>query len=420
MTTKDMYSNIRPKKKYFYAKLAAFLGFMFIVAVIIYVFFINSDTVPEYVTVFPEIGTVESTVSASGTINATNEVKIGSQISGTISEVLAEENDIVKKGDILAIINPETIKQTITRYEAHLYSAKAALAASEASLANKKWNLEQLDKLYTATKGKSPSAFEMESARMDYQTALAEIEVKKAAIKEAETNLNSAKIDLKNSIIVSPVDGVILTRSIEAGQTVAASFSTPELFTVAENLEKMKLVVKVSEADVGKVSEGQEVYFTVDAYPDKNFRSVVDRVNMGASASDDNIVSYGTTIYIDNKEHLLRSGMSATADIVTESAHDVILVPIAAVYFNLEALESNQKKKSGGGFFAPPPMMRRGPITQEDRKIGKKGTLWIMDNNVPIKIDVLLGVSDGQRIEVIGDNIDTDTPVITGIKAAEK
>lgn len=255
---------------------------------------------------------------------------------------------------------------------------------------------------------------------MDYQTALAEIEVKKAAIKEAETNLNSAKIDLKNSIIVSPVDGVILTRSIEAGQTVAASFSTPELFTVAENLEKMKLVVKVSEADVGKVSEGQEVYFTVDAYPDKNFRSVVDRVNMGASASDDNIVSYETTIYIDNKEHLLRSGMSATADIVTESAHGVILVPIAAVYFNLESLESNQKKKSGGGFFAPPPMMRRGPITQEDRKIGKKGTLWIMDNNVPIKIDVLLGVSDGQRIEVIGDNIDTDTPVITGIKAAEK
>ena len=286
-------------------------------------------------------------------------------------------------------------------------------------LAYKKWNEEQLNKLYKATGGKSPSVFEIESARMDYETALAEIEVKKAAIKEAETNLNSAKIDLKNSIIVSPVDGVVLTRSIDAGQTVAASFSTPELFTVAENLEKMKLVVKVSEADVGKVEEGQEVRFTVDAYPSRTFKSVVDRVNIGASATDDNIVSYETTIYIDNSEYLLRSGMSATADIVTNSAKDVMLVPVAAVYFDPSSFIVSEEKKATNGLLGPPRMMRRGQKTQEKRSTGNSGTLWILNNGTPEKIQVSLGVSDGQRIEVKGSAINTDMQIITGVKTSK-
>ncbi len=413
-----MYANIRPGKKRFFVKLAIFVFIAAVLAAAALWFFAGRDKAPEYITAAPYVGSVESTVSASGTINATNEVNIGSQLSGTISEVLVEENDRVKKGDVLAVINPETINQTIARYNAQLYSARAALEASQASLANKQWNYERLRRLYKATDGKSPSASEMESARMDYQTALAEIEVKKAAIKEAETNLNSAKIDLKNSIIVSPIDGVVLTRSVDAGQTVAASFSTPELFTVAENLEKMKLVVKVSEADVGKVAEGQSVNFTVDAYPDRVFSSVVDRVNIGASSSDDNIVSYETTIYIDNGDYLLRSGMSATADIITASSENAVLVPVSALYFDPSSVMSSAEPAKKGGFFGPPPR-RRGQKTEEVRKTGDRGTLWILKNGAPEKLEVALGVSDGKNVEVIGSAISPETPVITGVKTGK-
>ncbi len=416
LTTEEMYKNIRGNKSKFYIKLLLFIAIIVILSIIGSLFIFSGEKIVEYNTINPEIGDIESTISASGTINATNEVKIGSQISGTISDVFVEENDRVVKGDVLAIINPETIKQTIARNEAQLYSAKAALKSSEAALSNKKWNYERLKKLFVATSGKSPSESELESARMDYETSLAEVDVRKATIKEAETNLNSSKIDLKNSIIVSPVNGVVLVRSVDAGQTVAASFSTPELFTVAENLEKMKLVVKVSEADVGRVNEGQIVKFTVDAYPDEHFESVVNRVNIGASASDDNIVSYETTIYIDNNEYLLRSGMSATADIVTASAKDAMLVPVGALYFNPYAVVAPKKKDS---FFGPPPMFRRRQQVTETYREKDKGSLWILNNGVPEKIDVNLGVSDGKFVQVTSGNISKDTQVIIGIKPSK-
>lgn len=413
LTTDEMYKNIKVSKSKFYIKLLIFLFVILLLIVGIILFLSQKEEVVEYTTINPEIGNIQSTISASGTINATNEVNIGSQISGTISEVFVEENDRVIKGDVLAIINPETIKQTIARNEAQLYSARASLKSAEAMLSNKKLNYERLRKLFVATDGKSPSELELESAKMDYETALAEIDVRKAMIKEAETNLNSSKIDLKNSIIVSPVNGVILTRSVDAGQTVAASFSTPELFTVAENLEKMKLVVKVSEADVGRVVEGQDVIFTVDAYPHEKFSSVVNRVNIGASASDDNIVSYETTIYIDNKEYLLRSGMSATADIVTASAENAVLIPVGALYFNPYEVIAPKKKDS---FFGPPPMFRRRQQVTENFQQKDKGIVWVLNNGIPEKIDVNLGVSDGKYIQVTSGNITTSTPVIIGIK----
>ncbi len=416
LTTNEMYSKIRKSKKKQYIKLSIIIFIVLLICVFSFIFFGSKEKPNEYFTTMPEIGDVESTISASGTINATNEVNIGSQISGTILDVLVEENDRVVKGDVLAIINPETIKQTIARNEAQLYAAKAALKSSEAALYLKKWNFDKLSKLFEATNGKSPSLSELESAKIEYQTALADIEVKKATIKEVETSLNSAKIDLKNSIIVSPVNGFVLTRSVDAGQTVAASFSTPELFTVAENLEKMKLVVKVSEADVGKVSEGQEVSFTVDAYPEQKFSSVVNRVNIGASSSDDNIVSYETTIYVDNKEYLLRSGMSATADIITASAKNVLLVPVGAIYFDPYATNAPKKKDS---FFGPPQMFRRRQQVNEIKQTTSKGALWVLRNGEPVKVDVGLGVSDGKYIQVISNEINTSTPVIIGMKSAK-
>ena len=328
INTEEMYKTLRPKrtKK---SIIITLLIIVLIISAILYYIFRDKGPAYIYTTEKPHTGSVASLVSATGTISATNEVLIGSQVSGTISAVFVEENDAVKKGDILAIINPDTINQTIARYEAQLNSAKATLNSSKVQYNNKKLNYDRLKHVYEVTGGKSPSKTELDNAKMELDTAKADILVKEASIIEVETNLNSAKIDLKNSIITSPIDGVVLTRSIDAGQTVAASFSTPELFVIAENLEKMKLVVNVSEADVGKVSENQKVRFTVDTFPDDEFVSTIYRVNKGSTESEDNIVSYETTIYIDNKDLKLRSGMSATADIETDAAENAVLIPVA-------------------------------------------------------------------------------------------
>lgn len=414
ISTKDMYDSLRPKRT---KKNIIITASVISVIVLIILYNIFKDSGPEflYTTVKGEKGNVASLVSATGKISATNEVLIGSQVSGTISAVFVEENDNVKKGDVLAIINPDTINQTIARYEAQLNSAKASLNSSKVQYNNKLINYNRLSEVYKVTGGKSPSKTELDNAQMELSTAKADVQVKEASIKEVETNLNSAKIDLKNSIITSPIDGVVLTRSIDAGQTVAASFSTPELFVIAENLEKMKLVVNVSEADVGKVKENQKVKFTVDTFPDDTFTSTIYRVNKGATESDDSIVSYETTIYIDNKDLKLRSGMSATADIETDSAQNVMLIPVSALFFQPLSLSLTDAEKRPAMLRGPP--SHRAKVTKEVQTdiSSKNATIYVLVNGLPEARHIVTGVSDGKNIQVISGLSETDE-VITSMK----
>lgn len=414
-TTEEMYKTLRPPKS---KKFIAFIVIAVLAVIGIILYFILRSGGPEYnwTTVKAHRGDVASIVSATGTISATNEVLIGSQVSGTISAVFVEENDEVKKGDILAIINPETINQNIAKYEAQLNSARASLNSSKVSYNNKKNDYNRKYKLYKATGGRSPSETDLDSARMELLTAEADIKIKEASILEVETNLNSSKIDLKNSIITSPIDGVVLTRSIDAGQTVAASFSTPELFVIAENLEKMKLLVNVSEADVGKVKEGQSVSFTVDTFPDEIFKSTIYRVNKGATESDDNIVSYETTIYIDNKDYMLRSGMSATADIETASAKNALLVPVSALFFEPPVPKELSDAEKRPAMLQGPPGRRPAAAKQVTTDIvSKNGVVYVLENNVPVAKNVELGVSDGKNIQIISGISENDS-VITSYK----
>ena len=414
ISTKDMYDSLRPKRT---KRNIIITASVIAVIVLVILYNIFKDSGPEflYTTVKGEKGNVASLVSATGKISATNEVLIGSQVSGTISAVFVEENDNVKKGDVLAIINPDTINQTIARYEAQLNSAKASLNSSKVQYNNKLINYNRLSEVYKVTGGKSPSKTELDNAQMELATAKADVQVKEASIKEVETNLNSAKIDLKNSIITSPIDGVVLTRSIDAGQTVAASFSTPELFVIAENLEKMKLIVNVSEADVGKVKENQKVKFTVDTFPDDTFSSTIYRVNKGATESDDSIVSYETTIYIDNKDLKLRSGMSATADIETDSAENVPIIPVSALFFKPLSLNLSDVEKR--------PAMLRGPPSHKPKRsrevqtdiTSKNATIYVLVNGLPEARHIVTGVSDGKNIQVISGLSETDE-VITSMK----
>lgn len=414
ISTKDMYASLRPKRT---KKNIIITASIIAVIVLVILYNIFKDNGPEftYTTVKIENGNVASLVSATGKISATNEVLIGSQVSGTISAVFVEENDNVKKGDVLAIINPDTINQTIARYEAQLNSAKASLNSSKVQYNNKLINYNRLSEVYKVTGGKSPSKTELDNAQMELSTAQADVQVKEASIKEVETNLNSAKIDLKNSIITSPIDGVVLTRSIDAGQTVAASFSTPELFVIAENLEKMKLVVNVSEADVGKVKENQKVKFTVDTFPDDTFTSTIYRVNKGATESDDSIVSYETTIYIDNKDLKLRSGMSATADIETESAQNVMLIPVSALFFQPLSLSLTDVEKRPAMLRGPPSHRKKGSREVQTDISSKNATIYVLVNGLPEARHIVTGVSDGKNIQVVSGLSETDE-IITSMK----
>ena len=414
ISTKDMYDSLRPKRT---KRNIIITASVIVVIVLIILYNIFKDSGPEflYTTVKGEKGNVASLVSATGKISATNEVLIGSQVSGTISAVFVEENDNVKKGDVLAIINPDTINQTIARYEAQLNSAKASLNSSKVQYNNKLINYNRLSEVYKVTGGKSPSKTELDNAQMELATAKADVQVKEASIKEVETNLNSAKIDLKNSIITSPIDGVVLTRSIDAGQTVAASFSTPELFVIAENLEKMKLIVNVSEADVGKVKENQKVKFTVDTFPDDTFTSTIYRVNKGATESDDSIVSYETTIYVDNKDLKLRSGMSATADIETDSAQNVMLIPVSALFFQPLSLSLTDVEKRPAMLRGPPSRRAKASKEVQTDISSKNATIYVLVNGLPEARHIVTGVSDGKNIQVISGLSETDE-VITSMK----
>lgn len=386
------------------------IGLIFICCTIVYFLFTQKQKII-YSTTKPIIGNITQTISATGTLSATNDVEIGSQISGTISKVYVDVNDNVKKGQILAEINPNKLKQTLDGYEAQLNSAKANLESSKVTLQQKKWNYERLEKLYKATKGQSPSQLELQTAKLDFLQAQADVKIKQASMQQIQTNINAAKIDLQNSVITSPIDGIILTREVSAGQTVAASLNTPTLFTLAENLKDMKLVVNISESDIGKVKVNQKVSFSVDAYPNQTFYAKVNRVNF-ASTTTDNITSYETNIFVDNEQLLLRPGMSATANIEVASAKNAMLIPIAAIFYQPNT-QTTQKKKSNTSLFPAPPPRQKRSINNAKNINGTNATIWILKDNIPQEISIEIGVSNSKFVQVLSKEITQDTLIIT-------
>lgn len=383
-----------------------------------------------YETTSPTRGNIQSTISASGSLSPMNEVEIGSVISGLVLEVLVDENDEVKEGQVLARINPETINQQIAKYQAQLNSAQAQLKAAEQTLADRKWNYDRLKELYESTNGASPSLLELQNAKTNYTSARSDVDIRRASIAEIQTSIESSKIDLKNSEIVSPVDGIVLTRSVEVGQSVAASFQAPTLFKVAENLAEMQLYASISEADIGKVKEGQEVIFTVDAYPSRNFHAKVNRVNFGSgdgstsssssTTSSSTIITYRAKIEVDNQSLLLRPDMSATADIIIAKAENALLVPNSALYFDLnKTLQKTNNKKSSSALssmFTPPARPRAQVNNQQRRERGKSGTLWILNKNGEAEsVNVEVGITDGNYAQILS-GIDENTSIITGVK----
>ena len=368
-----------------------------------------------YETITPKRGDIATIISATGTLNPLNEVQIGSQVSGIISQIDVDTNDVVSKGQVLAKIDDKKILQELSRYEAQLKSAKAQLDSLTSTLKDKKWQFERLQKLYKQSKGKYPSYADVQSAQVAYEIAKAEIESKRGNIAEIEANIKGVKIDFDNTIITSPIDGVVLTRSVDVGQTVAASFSAPELFKVAQDLKEMKLVVQIAESDVGKIALNQPLSFSVDAYPHRKFFAKVDKVNYGSTTTD-NIVSYEVTINVDNKDLSLRPGMSATADIIVAEKKNVLLLPVSALFFQPQKQEIQTKKKTTSLFGSPMPPRHKNTTKPKDKQTnaGEEKQIWVLQGGNPIQRMIKVGISDGKNVEVEG--IGEGSEVIVGMR----
>ena len=270
----------------------------------------------QYISEEVALGNLLVTASASGTLQPTKSVDVGSELSGTLAAVLVQENDQVKKGQLLAQLDTSKLKDAVAKSQAAVASAEASVALAQATVAESKAALARMRHVAALSGGKVPAKTELESAEATGLRAIANEASARAGVVQARATLKTDETNLAKATIRSPVDGVVLTRKVEPGQTVAATMTTPVLFVLAEDLAKMELQVKVDEADVSNVKNGQEATFTVAAWPGRKFPATIRRVGLGSTTTD-NVVTYKTILQVNNDDLALRPGMTATAAIVT-------------------------------------------------------------------------------------------------------
>jgi HlyD family secretion protein len=371
-------------------------------------------------------GRLKVIVSATGTLEPVNQVDVGSEISGIIREVLVDFNDPVKKGQILARLDTSSLDAQRLQAEASLEVAKAEYEKARTDVGDVKSNLERLKTTYRLSGGKVPAKQDLDTAEAKYQVALAQVKVAKANISKADAVLEANASELAKAIIRSPITGIVLDRSVETGQTVAASLQAPVLFTLAENLTNMLLYVSVDEADVGQIRELQRAEFIVDAYPDKKFPAQITQVRF-APQTENGVVTYQCLLEVDNSGLLLRPGMTATADIVVQDAPDALLVPNAALRFTPSltpdssaggkrvAADRNAKSSIVSKIFPRPRRFNRG--TRSEEKAAKPGApkVWIVQNDKPMAVPVQTGASDGINTRILSGDLKPGQQVIVGM-----
>lgn len=386
----------------------------------------TAGELPNYATREVRRGDLTVTVSATGNLKPINQVDVGSEQSGLITHVYVDVNDKVTKGQVLAELDTSRLIDAVNQSKAQLASSQAAGAQAEATLAQSRATLARQEQVYRLSGGKVPAKTEMDTARADYQRARAGVNAAQANIGVAQAGLATAQTNLSKARILSPVNGVVLSRDIEPGQTVAASFNAPVLFTIAEDLQKMELQVAVDEADVGQVKQGQEASFTVDAFPGRDFPARITRVNVGSNASTASssttasttgtVVAYTAELAVHNPDETLRPGMTATADIVTSRISDVLLVPNAALRFKPQAA------KGGGGITSTLIPRRRfgNRATQEvNFGAGSHQTVYVLgDDGKPAPVEVVIGQSDGSRTQITSGELKPGMKIVTGQLAA--
>lgn len=369
----------------------------------------TKEETTQYITETAIIGDLVVTVAATGTLQPTKSVDVGSELSGTLVSVLVQENDLVKKGQILAKLDTAKLQDAVTKSTAALAVAEATVAQAEATVTEAKASLSRMRKVAKLSGGKVPAETELETAEAVLQRAKANAKSARASVIQAQATLKTDETNLTKGTIRSPVNGVVLARKVEPGQTVAASMSTPVLFTLAEDLKTMELQVKVDEADVGNVKLGQKASFTVAAWPGRDFPAKIQRVGIGSTVTD-NVVTYKTVLTVDNDDLALRPGMTANATIVTAEREKVLLVPNAALRFT-PPLNTEPKPSSSFVFSLLPRPPREAKRRKTTQSLDNP-QVWVLVDEKPQVVSVQTGVSNGKLTEIIGDSLKTGAAVI--------
>ena len=337
-------------------------------------------------------------VSATGTLAPVDTVEVGTQVSGTIATLGSDFNETVKRGQVVATLDPAVLSSQVQQAEASVIRLNADLERAQVQFDDSKVKLGRSEQLATR---QLIAAQEVDTARSD--TRVAEVSVKSAAaqLSQAQAALEQARLNLSHTIITSPVDGIVLSRNVEVGQTVAAGLQAPTLFVIARNLDTLELDARVDESDVGRVKVGQPVSFVVDAYPGRSFPGTVRQVRLQPTVAQ-NVVSYTTVIDVPNPERQLKPGMTATLDIEVARADDALRIPAAALRFKpTEALLTT--------------LATTAPAAGDSR--GKQTTVWVLKGDRISPVEVKTGLSDIVNVAVVAGELREGDLVVTGMAA---
>lgn len=360
-----------------------------IVTVLILLIFGLKNGSTKYITKEITRGTITEYVEASGTIKPINTIAVGTQVSGTVAAIYVDFNSQVKKGQLLAELDPSLFQSNVDQSTAKLNNAQAAYSRAMANLEYKKNNYQRYEHLFAKN---YVSRDDVELARSNYLSAQADVAAARAEMNASQAALKNNLTNLGYSKITSPVDGTVISRAVDVGQTVAASFNTPTLFEVAEDLTKMQIETSVSEADIGKIKVGQEAEYTLDGYPNKTFKGNVTQVRL-ASTTTNNVVTYTVIVSVDNSDGFAIPGMSANVSVIAGRAKDVLVVDNKALKFS--PADNKQKYETQG--------------------------VWILEGNEPVRIDVELGLSDDNKTQIISNKLqEKDKVIVSAITKGKK
>lgn len=352
-----------------------------------------------YVTVPLKVQDLTTTVSATGNLEPTNTIDVGIEVSGTIDQVLVDYNDRVQSGQILARLDTTRLTAARTSSQALLEKSQANEQSAKAAVDNAAIENDRTRTMYASTDGNYPSRKEMQSSATMLIQAKASLAAAKAQVSQSSAQLKSDEDNLRKAVVVSPINGIVLNRKVEPGQTVVASMQTPILFTLAEDLTRMKAIVSVDEADIGGVKEGQKVLFTVDAYANRQFEGKITQLRLN-SAIVSGVVTYEAVVQVNNPDLLLRPGMTASASIITDTLKNVLVVPNAAVRFSPPINKDDTQKK------------KKHAMDQADQG----DHVWVLKNNIPTKVKVQLGKSNGILSMITASSLKIGDLIITGVE----
>lgn len=382
----------------------------------------DSSAQPSYVTETIKKGNLTLTVAANGTLQPTRAVNIGSELSGTVKRVLVDVNDRVTKGQVLVELDTAKLSDQVLRSRASLASSLAQQAQSAATVKEAQANLARFEEVARLSGGKVPSAAELDTARANVARALAAEASARANVAEVRATVSTDATNLSKASIRSPIDGVVLTRTVDPGNAVAASLQAVTLFSVAEDIARLRLEVSVDEADVGSVHVDQKASFTVSAYPARRYPAKITRVAFGSTKTD-NVVTYTTYLDVDNSDMSLRPGMTAAATIIANERRDVLLVPNTALRFSPSTPGEAPASAASGGGGVMSKLVPRMPRGGGRKTAGVSGApvakqVWILKDGQAVAVAIKTGISDGRMTEISGEGVQEGMSVITDQRAA--